>query len=438
MGSSYIPLGESALPVGVDRSPEGRWGRLEPASACKMAKRSAARCASPQQRQAQACPTTAGFKATLLLSVVVLASCGSEKPQEVRAAATAPQRVQVAAAALQQWPAGYEATGTVRARTTATIASKVMGYVQQVNVQVGDRVRPGQELIVIDARDLEANVARAEAGRAEAQRAIPEADNGVAAAKAQLDLAQATFKRMDELAAKKSISNQEFDEASARLKAAQANYEMARARRAQLDSRLAQADQEVRSATVMRDYARISAPFAGIVTAKSVDPGNLATPGAPLLTIEQEGAYRLEASVDESRIASVKAGQAVEVTLDALDRKLNTRVSEIVPAVDAASRTYIVKIDLPAEAHLRSGMFGRAEFPLGTRPALAIPAAAVVERGQLQSVFVVDNGEARSRLITAGRRSNGAVEALSGLSAGESVVSPVPPGLQDGARLEVR
>ena len=103
----------------------------------------------------------------------------------------------------------------------------------------------------------------------------------MAAAKAGLDLAQTTFRRMEDLAAKKSISNQEFDEASARLKSAQADYEMARSRRAQLDSRMAQVDQEIRAANIMRDYARIAAPFAGVVTARSVEPGNLAAPGAP-------------------------------------------------------------------------------------------------------------------------------------------------------------
>ena len=240
-----------------------------------------------------------------------------------------------------------------------------MAYVRQVAVQVGDRVQEGQLLVTLDAQDLDANVRRAEAAEAEVESAIPEADNGVAGAKANLDLAQSTFKRMEELAAKKSISNQEFDEASARLKSAQAAYEMARAKRTQLDSKRAQVQQEIRGARIMRDYTRISAPFSGVVTAKSVEPGNLAAPGAPLLTIEREGAYRLEASVDESRLPFVKTGQTVDVALESLDRRLTARVSEIVPAVDAASRAYIVKIDLPAVPNLRSGMFGRALVPAG-------------------------------------------------------------------------
>jgi multidrug efflux pump subunit AcrA (membrane-fusion protein) len=104
----------------------------------------------------------------------------------------------------------------------------------------------------------------------------------------------------------------------------------------------------------MRDYTRIAAPFSGVVTAKSVEPGNLAAPGVPLLTIKREGAYRLETSVDESKLPFIKAGQNVEIALEALDRHLNARVSEIVPAVDAASRACIGEIDLPALPNVRS------------------------------------------------------------------------------------
>jgi RND family efflux transporter MFP subunit len=291
-------------------------------------------------------------------------------------------------------------------------------------------------LITLEARELEANHRHAEIARMEVQSSIPEADYAIAGAKAGLDLAQVTFKRVSDLAAKKSVTTQEFDEAVSRLKAAQANYDVAKSRRDQIDSRLAQAEQEIRSAAIARDYSRIAAPFAGVVTAKQVDPGALATPGAPLMTLEQDGAYRLEASVDESKISSVRLGQSVEVILDALDRKLNARVSEIVPGVDASARAYIVKLDLPVVPQLRTGMFGRACFPLAAHNALTIPHNAVMERGQLQSVFVAENGTARTRLVTLGQRGRDTVVVLSGLTAGERVVAPVPPELTDGAVIQ--
>ena len=373
----------------------------------------------------------------ILASLAMWTGCGGGESRP-KAAATAPAvPVQLAIVTSRQWPDVYEATGTVRARTAAVLSSKVMAYVRQVAVQAGDRVREGQLLIALDAQDLDTNVLRAQAAEAEVMSAIPEADSGVAGAKANLDLAQSTFKRMEELASKKSISNQEFDESSARLKSAQAAYEMARAKRGELDSKRAQVQQEIRGASIMRDYTRISAPFSGIVTVRSVEPGSLAAPGAPLLTVEREGAYRLEASVEESRLPFVKPGQTVDVALEALDRRLTARVSEIVPSVDAATRSYTVKIDLPAVPNLRSGMFGRARFPLGARKVVAIPPRAIVERGQLQSVFVVEDGFAHTRLVTIGERGPAAVEVLSGLSEGEKLVSPAPANLADGARVEV-
>jgi RND family efflux transporter MFP subunit len=368
-------------------------------------------------------------------AAIALVGCG--EPVPVQSAGAEPSvKVSVITAAVQQWPSTYETTGTVRARSTAVVSAKWMGYVREVKVQVGDHVRAGQLLVTLDARDLDAGAGRAAAARDEVRNVVPEADSAVAAAQANLDLAQSTFRRMSELYEKKSISDQEFDEASARMKGARAGYDLARAKRAQLDSRMAQADEEARAAQVARSYAEMSGLFAGVVTARSVEPGNLAAPGAPLLTIEGES-YRMEAAVEESRLGTIRLGQSVSVVLDG-GRAFDAPVSEIVPAVDAASRAYTVKIDLPAGPQLRSGIFGRARFQLGKRDVLAIPAGAVSERGQLQSIFVVDGGIARLRLLTLGTKADGHVEALSGVGAGEKVVFPIPAGLTDGARVEVR
>lgn len=380
------------------------------------------------------------MKSLLFVSLVVLSACGGEQPSKVDAAGAPAAPVIVASrnAVVMDWPESYEATGTVRAKAPGVVSSKLMAYVQQVPAQVGDHVRAGQLLVTLETRDLDAAVSRVQAAEAPLRSAIPEADSGIVAASASLDLAQTTFRRIEDLASKKSVSSQELDEASARVKSAQANYEMARSRRAQLDSKLVQVEQEIRSANVTRDYAKIAAPFAGVITARFVEPGNLAAPGAPLLTIEREGEYRLEASVDESRLPSLKPGQAVEVTLDSIDRRFDARVSEVVPSVDAASRSYLVRIDLPPAANVRSGMFGRALFAQGARKVTAIPTNALVERGQMQSVFVIEAGAAHLRLVTTGKRMPDAIEILSGLSGTEKLVAPAPGGLVDGARVEVR
>jgi RND family efflux transporter MFP subunit len=366
--------------------------------------------------------------------------CGASKePRQAEAdTRTAPVAVQAVTVQPAEWPSVYEASGTVRARTSAVISSKVMGYVREVRAQVGDRVRQGQPLVVLDSRDLDAAYKQAVAANKEAKDALPEAENGIAAAKAQLELAQATFRRMQDLFKKDSISNQEFDEATAKLKVAQAAYEMALAKRTQLVSKIAQTEQAVESAGIVRGYAEIVSPFSGTVTEKTVDVGNLATPGAPLLTIERDGSYRLEAAVEESKLTAVRLNQQVTVVLDALGRTVQGRVSEIVPAVDASSRAFIVKIDLPEIAGLKSGIFGRARFLMGREQVIAVPAAAVAQRGQLSTVLVAENGRAQSRLVTLGGHSDGNVQVLSGLNPGDKVIFPVPENVSDGARVEVR
>ena len=373
----------------------------------------------------------------LMPLTIWLAGCGGA-PKDKPVDSSPTVAVSVVTASTETWPSIYEATGSVRARTSAVISSQLMGYVREVKVTTGDHVRAGQLLVTLDTRDLDANARRAEAAREEVRTSVPEADSAVAVAKANLDLAQTTFNRMKELFQKKSISSQEFDEASAKLKATQATYEMTRARRTQMDSKLAQAEQEVRATDVTRSYGHVSAPFSGIITAKGVEPGSLAMQGTPLLTIERDGPFRLEVAVEESRLGTIKVGQPVSVRLDSVDRRIEARVSEIVPAVDTASRAYLVKIDLPELTALRSGIFGRVAFPVGSRTVLAIPARAVSDHGQLQSVMIAENGIAHTRLISSGQKDNDRVEVLTGLTAGEKVIFPVPQGLSDGVRVEVR
>lgn len=373
--------------------------------------------------------------APILFAALLLSGCGTQPAPEKKTAPSAPVAVKTVAAEIAATPDVYEATGTLRARTTAQISAKVMGYVREVRAQAGDTVKAGQVLVLLDDRDLATGQRQAEAALNEARQAVPEVENAIAAARAQLDLTETTFNRMKDLYDKKSISNQEFDDVSMKLKVARANHQMALARRAQLEAKIQQAEEAVAGASIMKGYAEIRAPFAGVVTERRVEPGNLAAPGQPLLLLEQAGGFRLEVAVDESRLGAIRVGQSVSVILDTT---LQARVSEIVPAVDAASRAFTVKIDLPARPQLRSGMFGRARFSLGTRQALLVPAGALVEQGQVQSVLVAQDGYARARLVTLGARAGDRVEVLSGLAAGERVIFPAPAGLADGARVEVR
>lgn len=373
---------------------------------------------------------------TLLSTAALLAGCGHSKPEPETAPVFAPVKASTMQAVSQEWPIIQEAVGTVRPKIGTVLSAKLMGYVREVHCQTGDRVKAGQLLITLEAREAEAQQRLAEATLAEARMALAEVDNAIAAAKAGQELARVSFERIKTLFEKKSVSGQEYDEAEARLKMSQAQHEMALSKKNQLQEKIHQAEEGVRAAQVMLSNARVTAPWDGLVVARQADPGLLAAPGVPLLTLEKSGGYRLEVAVAESQAAGIRYGQDVPVKIDAFAEPLMAKVAEIVPSVEPASRTFTVKLDLPSTLPVRSGQFGRALFPAGSRKVLTVPAAAVEERGQLQMVFVVEDSIARARLVTAGETREGSREVLSGLAAGERIAATRPAGLRDGVRVE--
>jgi len=341
----------------------------------------------------------------------------------------APETVRNASVfAVQQanMPDLLEAVGTVRAAQTSDAASQMMGNIVEIRAHEGDHVQRGQVLAVIDDAQPQAAVDRATAADLAAQQQLVGADS-------DLTLAESTLKRYQNLYEKKSVSPQEFDEVKAREQAALARRDMAKAGQAQAQAALSQARTSL-------DYTRIRAPFDGVVTEKNADSGTLASPGMPIFTVEDVRRYRLEATVNENDLGYLRIGQQVSVAIDALgNARLNGRVVQIVPTADAASRTFLVKIELPADTRLRSGLFGRAQFSRGERQTLLIPRSAVVERGQLQGIYVLDQNKVASlRYITLGKSSGAEVEVLAGLQDGEQLVAK--PGAVDlnGKRIEVQ
>jgi RND family efflux transporter MFP subunit len=376
-----------------------------------------------------------------LVAILMLttASCSSHEARA--AAAVAEQRmaaVRIETLADSEIADIYQASGSVRARYSAAIAAKIAANILEVRAQAGDHVQAGQSLITLDRRDLEANLLRSEGARAEAESAIDEAESAITAALVNCELARVTHKRFQDLLANVSVSQQEFDESQARLRSAEAALEMAASNRREILARRGEAEAEITAARVALGYATLTAPFAALVTERKADPGSLATPGVPLLTLEREGNPRLEASIDESRLGLVRVGESVAVEIDALNRSFIGRVAEIVPSVDAATRSLTVKIDLPAVPGLRSGMFGRAGFAIGKRAALLVPQSAVLERGQIRAVYVVEGDTARLRFVTLGEGREDQCEVLSGLTAGERIIVTPPPLLADGGRVAIQ
>jgi RND family efflux transporter MFP subunit len=362
--------------------------------------------------------------ASAVLSLMFV-GCSSER-QSVRAAPEAVSNVSVVSAQTATIPDVVEAVGTIRSAETSQLAAQMMGNIVEIRVREGDHVQRGQVMAVIDDAQPRAALDRAVAADFGAQQ-----ENS--ASESDFTLAEATFKRYQTLYDKKSVSPQEFDEIKARYQTAQARREMARAGQGQAKAAL----QQARTAL---GYSHIVAPFNGLVTDKKVDVGTLASPGMPIFTVEDLRRYRLEATVNETDLRYVRQGQQVSVSIDALgDRELKGRILEIVPAADPASRSFLVRVDFPYDPSLRSGLFGRAHFTRGERTTLLIPRSAIVERGQLQGVYVVDqNRIAGLRYITLGKTSAQQVEVLAGLQAGEMLIGE--PGSRElsGKRIESR
>lgn len=373
----------------------------------------------------------AGVTAALLMSAA-LAGCPARQAAAAPAEAAEPVAVTIARVAMTDVARAIDSGGVVQARTTATITARILAPVREVRVSPGDQVREGQTLIVLDGDDLAAGARAARAAALAAEQGAKAAAAEVQAAEAGLTLARASHDRIAGLQARRSATPQELDDATATLRSAEARVAGASARALQAASAVESARAAGDQASTTHSFTRIAAPFDGTITGKMVEPGNMASPGMPLLRLEDTHGFRLEVRVDESRIGEIRNGDSVPVLLGAGTTSLPGTVVEVSRAVDADARAFLVKIALPDARGLRSGEFGKARFHGTPRRALTIPSSAIVRRGQVTSVFVVDNGLARVRLVNLSES-----EVLAGLTESEVVILSPPAGVTDGRRVSV-
>jgi membrane fusion protein, multidrug efflux system len=373
---------------------------------------------------------------TLIAALTVLAlGCGGN-PERIAQKVDIVQGLHVQKIHSQIVPDELEAPGTVIAISTAQVSPRIMGTVLQVAVREGDSVKRGQLLALLDERELSARRNAAQAASQSAAAGVTQATKAVAAAQAQADIAQKTYHRYSLLKQQNSVSPQEFDEVSARQQAAQAALAQAQAALQQAQAAASQADSESHAAQDVASYARVTAPFDGRVLRRSVDPGSLVLPGVPLFIIEDTSRYQLQATLPAESVAIVRTNSLARVQLDGLDAKsFSAKVAEIEAGVDPSSHTLNARVDLPRDPTIRSGLFGRAFFPRGERQAYLVPSSALVNRGQLTGIYIVDNDALiHWRVITLGRKLGEQIEVLSGLNDGDAVVSAPGPQELDGKK----
>jgi membrane fusion protein (multidrug efflux system) len=302
-------------------------------------------------------------------------------------------RVQTLVVDQSQRPETEEVVGTVRAKLHASIEAKVSGRVERMLGAPGQTVKAGDLLVQIDAREIQARLDQAIAVR---------------------DQASLELERLGKLLEQRAVSRQEYDNIQARQRVAVAT---------------------MIEAETMLDYTKVTAPFGGTITRKYADVGDLAAPGKPLLDMEDSQALRFEADVPEALIGYLHQGESLRVRVSSATNDLPAVVSEIAPAAETASRTFLVKLDLPAGTGIRAGQFGRVTVSFGQSPSLRVPAEAVVRRGQMEIVFVVKDGRAGLRLVKSGRRLGNELELVSGMDSGEKIVIRGAAALRDGQQV---
>jgi multidrug efflux pump subunit AcrA (membrane-fusion protein) len=387
----------------------------------------------------------------LLTGLATLTACGDKHTGAESGQAAIP--VSVIQAEYRSVPVIVEAPGTVQPRNRIALASQINGFVHEMRVRAGDRVKSGQVLATLDARDAESQKAGAQSAVDETQAALAEARQASRAAvemqaalKASVELANQTYARYQKLFESRSVSPQEMDEVRTRRDAAQAELASqksmvaaAEERIKQVESRISQAKAQAGRVDVLLSYTRIEAPATGIVVERSADAGTVIFPGSALLTIETTGRPQVLATLPTEHAGSLHVGMEIRLRPSGSVPFLEGRVSEIVPQSNPATHSVQFKVDLPPDASAVNGQYMKLEIPTGMREALLIVRSAVRETGQLIGLFVVEDGStARFRLVKTAPFDAEQLEILSGIEQNDKIITQPGDRISDGMPVEIQ
>lgn len=358
----------------------------------------------------------------------------------------------------------FNATGDISPLMQVDLISKVSGYLEKINVNLGESVRQGQVIAQIDrsdflykVREMEAKVAQAKAALDEIEAGtrsedVRQAEEAVKQAQSRFDNAKTHRERMEALYNRQIISKKDFDNADTECSVYEAQLSSNRERLKQLREG---ARREVREgsreklkemeAVLLQEQTRlqnatITAPFAGEITHKYVDAGALVSSATPLVTLVHTETLKLVANVLEKDISLVKPGMKVKIQAEAFPgRTFEGKIVRINSAVDLATRTLQTEIHIPnTGGALRPGMFAKIEIALSTRVGtLTIPKVAVIEEGKDRVVFVVENGQALRKPIVIGVEQDDKVEVLQGIQEGDGIVVKGQGSLKDRSVVRV-
>lgn len=353
------------------------------------------------------------YTIAILVLTLLITSCGSDE-KKINAG-DAPIAVKVNAVNDNLNTPFLTASGSIQAVNSANLSTRMMGFVTNVPVNIGDKVKKGQLLVAINNSDLQAKLSQVNAGISEANAAFINAEKD--------------YNRYKNLFSENSATQKELDDMTANYNMAKARLEGAKQMKNEVESQFA--------------YANIRAPFDGVITGKFIKNGDMANPGMPLVSLETPGNFEVMARVPESEISKIKLGITVSVLVKSINETVHGKVTEVSSSASNTGGQYLVKIALDkTDVQIFSGMFVTVQFPIEAQnktDMVLIPTEAIVKSGQLSGVYTVSESDtAILRWLRLGKTFGDQVEVLSGLSATENYIISADGKLYNGVNITVQ
>ncbi len=346
---------------------------------------------------------------SLLAATMGLAGCGQDAEPTAVEQQTKTVVAEVVNVSVGAVPLKSVVPGSVVPDQKAHIASRIMGYIENLDVKVGDHVERGQLLFKIDAGDINSQISQAQSAYQQA--------------KAALEDATADYERFTKLYKDSAVSKQQYDKIRLQYNVAQEN--------------LAAAQAGLKQARDQLNYANVKAPFSGVIVQKMATEGSLAAPGNPVVVMENLSSLSVQTQVSNDLYAALRIGDKASVKIDGIEKPIEATIYTLVSAADPATRTHTVKLSLPDVNDVNSGTFARVSFTRGERQTMMLPKSAIVKRAGINGVFVLESGKAFFHMVRTGAELNGMVEVQAGLVVGEQVVVSNNELLMNGDTIEI-
>lgn len=345
---------------------------------------------------------------TVLASAIGLSGCTQEDDHTIKTDSQQIIEAKIDTVQLGTVPMMAVVPGAVVSDQKAQISSRLIGYIKDLNVKVGQKVKRGEVLFRIDSTDVKSQINQAQAAYQQALAALEDAklDND----------------RFTKLFKEDSVSKQQFDKVKLQYSVAQENLAAAKSALDQAKSQLS--------------YANVRAPFTGVIVEKLADQGALASPGQPIVVIENLQSISVQTEVAGELFAVLRAGDEADVLIDGQAESIQGTIYTLVSAANPKTRTHTVKLSLPAISNVNSGTFARVSFKRGERQTIMVPSSAVVVRAGIPGVFVVNEGKAYFSMVRPGMTMDGKTEIQAGLNLGERIVVDNNQSLLNGDIVE--